>query len=97
MMDEQYMRKILPDAPKMDANQLDQWMRENGGRGREVMRYWRKQVRDPLTGEKLSYAECECTVCRGKWDAFILTGMGGYPRVETQEGMQSPSAHLRDT
>ena len=88
-MDEQYMRKILPDTPQMDANQLDRWMRENGGRGREVMRYRRKQVRDPLTGEKLSYAECECTVCRGKWDAFILTGMGGYPRVETKEGMQS--------
>lgn len=88
-MDREWIRRVLPETPRMGVKELEQWMRENGGRGREVLRYRRKKWVDPLSGEKMDFAECECTVCRSKWEALLLSGMGGYPRVETAEGFKS--------
>lgn len=80
------LKKLLPDAPQMGAKALDAWLRENGGRGREVMRYRKRVFIDPLSGEKLYYAECECTACRQKMDTEIFLTDRGYPHFKNFTG-----------
>ena len=80
------LRKLLPDAPQMGAKALDAWLRENGGRGREVMRYRKRMFKDPLSGEKTYYAECHCTACNQEMETEIYLVDSGYPRFENFTG-----------
>ncbi|MBR4017272.1 MAG: hypothetical protein IKK11_05620, partial [Oscillospiraceae bacterium] len=83
------LRKLLPDAPQMGAKALDAWLRENGGRGREVMRYRKLSFKDPLSGERIYYAQCHCTVCHQEMETNIYIGGGGYPKFENFTGVVS--------
>ncbi len=81
------LKELLPDAPQMGAEALDAWLRENGGRGREVMRYRKRLFKDPLSGEKTYYAECHCTVCNQEMESEIYFADSGYPRFENFTGV----------
>ena len=80
------LKKLLPDAPQMDINAIDAWLRENGGRGREVMRYRKLVFKDPLTGERIYYAKCHCTACHQEMETEIYLMEHGYPRFENYTG-----------
>lgn len=81
------LRKLLPDAPQMNANALDAWLRENGGRGREVLRYKKEVFKDPLSGERIYYATCHCTVCHQEMETNIYILDSGYPKFENFTGI----------
>lgn len=80
------LRKLLPDTPQMGIKAVEAWLLENGGRGREVMRYRKKVFKDPLSGERLYYAECHCTACHQEWETEIYLMDHGYPRIENYNG-----------
>ena len=80
------LRKLLPEAPQMDAKTIDIWLRRNGGRGREVMRYRKKVFKDTLSGERIYYAETHCTACHSEMETNIYCLSSGYPRFENFTG-----------
>lgn len=83
------LRKLLPDAPQMGIKQLEEWMRNNGGHSREVLRYRKRSWRNPLSGELEYYAETECTICHQKMETLIIDIGSGYPKFENYTGIVS--------
>lgn len=80
------LKNLLPDTPKMSAGELDDWLREHGGRKREVLRYRKRFIKDEITGEKTYYAETFCTRCYGECDLEIFDIGSGYPRLGGYSG-----------
>lgn len=77
---------LLPNRTQMSPEQLDAWLREHGGRGREALRYRKVKVMDPLTEQPKQYAQCRCSVCGAEWLTNIFQE-SGYPSFENMDGL----------
>lgn len=79
--------KLLPMHPEMNASQINDWLVDNGGRGREVLTYQKVKIRNPLTEELEPWAKCGCTVCGAEWYTYISSGGETYPYFENTGGL----------
>ena len=63
--------KLLPDRSVMDNGELNAWLMDHGGRGREVLTYRKVRILNPLTEELEPMARCNCSVCNAEWLSLI--------------------------
>lgn len=82
------LKDLLPLHPKMDDGELNAWLMEHGGRGREVLTYRKVRLRNPLTEQLEPWAECTCSVCEAVWHTHVYGYKGSYPEFENHDGCQ---------
>lgn len=83
------LQKLLPSRPAMNDGELNAWLMENGGRGREVLTYRTKKVRNPLTEQLEPYTVCHCSVCDEEWDTYYYGYItGSYPSFQHHDGVR---------
>lgn len=82
------LKDLLPKRPAMDDGELNEWLFEHGGRGREVLTYRKVKIRNPLTEILEPFAECTCSVCDAKWHTQVYGYNGSYPEFENHDGIQ---------
>ncbi len=81
--------KLLPNRPAMNDGELNAWLMENGGRGREVLTYRKETWRNPLTEELEPITHCTCSVCDGQWNTYYYGFItGSYPSFENHDGVR---------
>lgn len=79
---------LLPNRPQMTDGELNEWLLENGGRGREVLTYRKVKLRNPLTEELEPFINCTCSVCESQWITTDYGFVGTYPAFETADGIK---------
>jgi len=79
---------LLPNRPAMSDSELEKYLLEHGGRGREVLTYRKVRLRNPLTNELEPWAKCTCSACNAEWHAHIYGYSGSYPEFENHDGTQ---------
>lgn len=82
------LKDLLPKHTKMDDGELNAWLMEHGGRGREVLTYRKVRLRNPLTDQLEPWAECTCSVCEAVWHTYVYGYKGSYPEFENHDGCQ---------
>lgn len=82
------LANLLPNRPVMDGRELNDWLMEHGGRGREVLTYRKIKIRNPLTEELEPKAHCTCSVCNAEWYSNIYGCRGSYPEFENHDGIK---------
>lgn len=79
---------LLPNRPVMSDSELNAYLLEHGGRGREVLTYRKVKLRNPLTEELEPWAQCTCSACAAVWHTNIYGYSGSYPEFENHDGTQ---------
>lgn len=77
---------LLPARPAMSDSELNTYLMDHGGRGREVLTYRKVKIRNPLTGELEPWARCTCSVCGAEWHSRVYGYSGSYPEFENHDG-----------
>ena len=80
--------KLLPNRPAMSNEELNAWLLNHGGRGREVLTYRKDKIRNPLTEQLEPVARCNCSVCGSEWLTNVYGYNGTYPEFENHDGIQ---------
>lgn len=80
--------KLLPNRPAMSDSELNAYLVEHGGRGREVLTYRKVRIRNPLTEQLEPMACCNCSACGAEWLTDVYGYNGSYPEFENHDGTQ---------